>query len=123
MKTSVLTAALLLALGSLAPLRAQLAMPLVRDVDPASVTYGDVVTVTGENLDQETVAALYLTDGKNDIKVVITEQTAASIKFKIPFGIEKGRFAVMVLTRGKDAKFIEEPVKVLVEPPGTVPTS
>jgi len=92
-------------------------MPLIRGVEPASGTYGDVFTATGENLEPAQVAALYLTDGKNDIKVVITEQTADAIKFRIPAGMAKGRFALMILTRGKDAKFIEEPVKVTIEPP------
>jgi IPT/TIG domain len=85
MKNSVLMAALL-AFAFAAPLRAQLVMPLIREVEPVSGTYGDVLTVTGDNLDQGIVAALYLTDGKNDIKVVITEQTATSIKFQIPAG-------------------------------------
>jgi uncharacterized membrane protein len=61
------------------------------------------------------VAALYLTDGKNDIKVPIIEQTATSIKFRIPPEAQPGRFALMVLTKGKEAKFIEEPVKITIE--------
>jgi len=117
MKNSVLIAALLLAGALAARLHAQAAMPLIREVEPASGTYGDVFTATGDNLEPAQVAALYLTDGKNDIKVVITEQTADSIKFQIPAGMAKGRFALMILTKGKDAKFIEEPVKVTINLP------
>ena len=122
MRNSLLIAALL-ASAFVAPLRAQMEFPLLRAVEPVSGTYNDVFTVTGDHLDQQTVAAIYLTDGKNDIKMVITEQTATSIKFQIPVGIGKGRFALMLLTRGKDAKFIEEPVKVTIEPPNASPTS
>ena len=117
MKNSVLIAALLLAGALAARLHAQAAMPLIREVEPASGTYGDVFTATGDNLEPAQVAALYLTDGKNDIKVVITEQTADSIKFQIPAGMAKGHFALMILTKGKDAKFIEEPVKVTINLP------
>ena len=123
MKNSLLIAALLLALAVTAPLRAQATMPLLTAVEPGSATYGDVLTVTGDNLDQATVAALYLTDGKNDIKLKITEQTINSLKAQIPEGIATGRFALMILTKGKDAKYIEEPVKVTIEPPTAKPTS
>jgi IPT/TIG domain len=123
MKNSILLAALLLAPAVTAPLRAQPTAPLLTAVEPGSGTYGDVLRVTGENLDQATVAALYLTDGKNDIKLVITEQSATAIKFQIPVGIATGRFALMILTKGQDAKYIEEPVRVTIEPPPAKPTA
>jgi hypothetical protein len=123
MRNSLMLATLLLAAPFEAPIYAQAAMPLLTAVEPASGSYGDVFTGTGQNLDQETVAALFLTDGKNDVKVVITEQTATSIKFHIPVGMPKGRFALMILTRGKDARFIEEPVKITIESPTPRPTS
>lgn len=111
----------LLTLGG--PLWAQSTLPQMQGVDPASGKSGDIVTVTGDNLDQNTVAALYLTNGKDDLKVEITEQTATSIKFKIPANAKAGRLALMVLTKGKDAKLIEEPVKVVIETPGAPPSS
>jgi len=122
MKNSVLMVALLLALAAPLPLRGQ-SMPLLRAVEPISGTYGDELTATGENLDQAKVAALYLTDGKNDVRLVITEQTAELIKFKIPAGIKTGRFALLILTTGKTGTLIEEPVKVTVTVPGPGPTS
>jgi IPT/TIG domain len=123
MRNSLLTLAILLTSALAGTLRGQGVVPLLRAVDPASGTIGDVFTVTGDNLDQETVAALYLTDGKKDVKVVITEQTATSVKFQVTAGIENGRYALMILTKGKDAKFIEEPVKVTIEPPKPPTTS
>jgi hypothetical protein len=100
----------------------QSAIPQMQTVDPASGRSGDVVAVNGDNLDQNTVAELYLTDGKEDVKVEITEQTTTVIKFKIPANAKTGRLALMVLTKGKDPKLIEEPVKVLIEPPLPGPT-
>src|SRR2546422_5767473 len=87
----------------------QQAMPRMVSVEPPNGKVGDVVAVNGENLQKDTVTKLYLTDGKNDLQVEITEQTATSIKFKIP-AKATGRMALMVLTAGKDAKLIEQPV-------------
>lgn len=121
MRKSSLTIAVLAVLtGTL--LYAQSTLPQMQTVDPSTAKAGDVVAVTGENLGTAIVASLYLTDGKADIKVEITEQSDTAIKFKIPAAVKTGRFALMVLTKGKDAKYIEEPVKVLIEPPLTPPT-
>jgi hypothetical protein len=92
---------------------AQQAMPRMTSVDPLNGKVGDVIVVTGENLAKEAVSKVFLTDGKNDIPVVVSDQTATSLKFKIP---EKasGRLTLMVLTTGKDAKYIEQPVKLTI---------
>jgi hypothetical protein len=92
MRKSSLTIAVLAALAA-ALLSAQSTMPQMQTVDPASAKNGDVVTVTGENLGTNIVATLYLTDGKADIKVEMTEQTDTAIKFKIPASIKAGRLA------------------------------
>ena len=94
---------------------AQATMPRMTSVDPLNGKKGDVIVVTGENLAKEAVAKVYLTDGKNDVVVVVTEQTPTSIKFKIPEKVEAGRLTLMVLTTGKDAKYIEQPVKVTID--------
>jgi hypothetical protein len=94
---------------------AQQSMPRMVSADPMNGRKGDVIAVTGENLQKDAVAKVYLTDGKNDYEVQVTEQTETSIKFKIPDKAAPGRLALMVLTTGKDAKYIEQPVKVTVE--------
>ena len=94
---------------------AQQAMPRMTTVEPGNGKAGDMLTIAGENLDKPAVAKLYLTDGKNDLEVQITEQAATSIKFKIPANAKAGRFSLMILTGGKDSKYIEQPVKVTVE--------
>jgi hypothetical protein len=108
---------LLLALLLLAPQvsSAQAPTPRLVSVDPMSAKVGDPVSVSGENLDKASVVELYLTDGKNDIKVAMTEQSATAIKFNVPQHAKTGRYSLMVLTAGKDAKLIEQPVKLAVE--------
>lgn len=90
-------------------------MPKMTAVEPASGKSGDEITVSGENLDKSNVAEIYLTDGKKDIKLSMSQQTAQSIKFKIPADVKPGRFALMILTAGPDPKLIEQPVKLSVE--------
>ena len=93
---------------------AQEAMPRMSSVDPTSGKAGDVITVTGENLDKGNVGKVYLTDDKIDLECAITGQTATEIKFKIP-AKASGRMALMILTVGKEPKQIVQPVKVTVE--------
>ena len=94
---------------------AQQAMPRMISVDPPNGKTGDVITVTGENLQKDLVDKVYLTDEKIDTIVEVTEQTDTSIKFKIPAKAAPGRLALMILTTGKDAKYIEQPVKVTID--------
>jgi hypothetical protein len=109
MKLSVIAPLLLAALAW-----AQEGMPRMSTVDPGSGKKGDVIAVTGENLDKAHVSKVYLTDGKNDLECSITEQSGTTIKIKIP---EKaaGRLALMILTAGKEQSLIEQPVKLTIE--------
>ena len=93
---------------------AQEAMPRMSSVDPGNGKKGDVVAVTGENLDKANVTKVYLTDGKNDVECVVTQQTATEIKLKIP-DKATGRMALMILTGGKEPRLIEQPVKITIE--------
>lgn len=112
MRLSLIAPLLVLTAGFL---YAQQAMPRMTGIEPDTGKAGDVLTVSGEHLDKGEVVEVYLTDGKKDTKVAITEQGATSIKFKIPTKVTAGRFALMVLTGGKEPKLIEQPVKVNVE--------
>ena len=94
---------------------AQEGMPRMTTVEPPNGKAGDVLAVVGENLAKPGVDKLYLTDGKLDVQVEVTEQTATSLKFKIPASAKTGRFSLMILTGGKEPKYIEQPVKVTVE--------
>lgn len=114
--SAVWMALLLLALGAFGQ---NVAFPLVTSVDPQSARPGDVVTAHGSRLGTDTVAAVFLTDGTTDVKVEIVEQSAAALKFKIPRAVKPGRLALMVLTAGQEGRYIEEPVKITIEPDTT----
>jgi len=91
-------------------------LPKCVAVEPMSGKVGTEIVVTGENLGKEHVAELYFTDGKNDFKAVMSEQTDTQIKCKIPAKVESGvRYKLMVLTKGKEPKLIEQPVRVEIE--------
>lgn len=87
-------------------LAAQPKNPRVTAVEPDSGKVGQLATAKGENLDKDVVSDLYLTDGKNDVKAVITERAADSIKFKVP-QIKPGRYRLMT---GSKTSMIEQPV-------------
>ena len=93
---------------------AQEAMPRMTTVEPFSGKVGDVVTISGENLDKANVDKVFLVDDKNDLPCEVTEQTATAIKVKIP-AKATGRMAFMIRTGGKEPKDIVQPVKVTVE--------
>ncbi|MGD0497732.1 MAG: IPT/TIG domain-containing protein [Bryobacteraceae bacterium] len=95
---------------------AQTAAPRMESVNPLAGKIGDIITVTGKNLQKAGIAKVYLTDGKTDIAVEVTEQTATTIKFKIP-AKATGQMALMILTAEKEPKYIEQPVKVDIETP------
>ena len=94
---------------------AQANFPKMDSVSPETAKVGDVLTVQAENLGKNIVAALYLTDGQNDIKMEIVEQTPTMIRFRVPEKIKPGKYNLMVLTGGDEPRFIEEPVKVTIE--------
>jgi hypothetical protein len=96
---------------------AQSEMPRMTSAEPANGKAGDVIVVAGENLQKSAVAKVYLTDGKNDIEVVLDSQSEKELKFKIP-AKASGRLALMILTTAKDPKdqkLIEQPVKVQID--------
>lgn len=112
LRAAALTA-LLLAFAAPPILFSQDALPRCVSVEPASGKAGDVIVVTGENLGKALVAELYFTDGKNDIKVPMTEQSDTTIKTTIPAAAKPGiRYRLMVLTKGKEPRLIEQPVRV-----------
>lgn len=109
MKRFFLTAMFLALLGAV--LFAFDNSPKLTSVEPDSAKVGDPATAKGENLDKAMVANLFLTDGKNDVKVTITNQSGAEIKFTVP-KIASGRYRLMTVTK---AAMIEQPVMLTVE--------
>jgi hypothetical protein len=107
---------LLVALALPGDLPSHTGVPMMRIAEPDSGKIGDILEIQGENLAQDNVKTVYLTDENTDIKVVIVDQTASSIRFRIPPSAKPGRFTIMVLTTDQPPRLIEEPVKVTVLP-------
>src|SRR5215475_8742576 len=105
---------LLFALALSAALVAFQGFPKVTSVEPDTGKSGDAVSAKGENLDKASIGELYFTDGKNDTKVAIQEQSGTEIKFTVPSTIKAGRYHLLVLTANK-ASMIEQPVVFTVE--------
>ena len=88
----------------------------ITGVDPVTAKIGDVIRATGEALDQDAVDQLYLTNGTQDVRVGIIEQTEKTVTFKIPVGIKSGRWALMIRVKaGTGIRLFEQPVKVTIE--------
>jgi hypothetical protein len=106
--------AVILALVFSVALFGQGAAPRLVTVTPdISKANADCATA-GENLGKGAVKELYLTTGKDDIKVEIISQKDDQIQFKVPAAVKPGRYTLMVLTA--DSKmFIEQPVKLTIE--------
>ena len=89
--------------------------PMMRTVAPDTAKVGDILTVTGENLDKARVAEVYLTDSKTEFKVPIVEQTETTLKVKVTDKAKPGRLRLMVLTTGTQPQYLEQPVTVVIE--------
>lgn len=100
-------------IGIAVGLSAYQALPRCTSVDPDTSKVGDSITARGENLSKSNMAELYLTDGQNDTKVTISDQSDTEIKFKVP-QIKAGRYHLLILTANK-ASLIEQPVVLTVE--------
>ena len=95
----------------------ELNLMTVADAGPNMPPGMDPKSVMHSLLKSPAITLMASDNGKNDTAVEVTEQNATSIKFKIPAKAPSGgRLALMILTGGKDAKYIEQPVKVMIEP-------
>jgi len=107
------SAVLILFVLSLAML-GQSKTPRLASVTPESGKAATEFATAGENLDKTAVKEIYLTNGKDDIKLEIVAQKADSIQFKVPGSTKPARYTLMILTAdGK--QFMEQPVKLTIE--------
>ena len=88
--------------------------PRVQSVEPDTGKQGDELVVSGQNLDKGHVTDLFLTAAGKDIKVKMVEQSAESIRFSVP-KVRPGRYRLMILTKGNDPAYLEQPVFCTVE--------
>ena len=89
--------------------------PIMKLVQPNPVKAGTGITVTGMHLGKQFVAAVYLTQGDESVKLDITLQENNQINVVIPANTKPGRFGLMVLTTGDQSRLLDEPVLVSIE--------
>ena len=87
---------------------------LIQSVNPMDAKPGDEIVASGTNLGKKFILELYLTNGKDDIKVDMLKQADTEITFKVPKGMN-GRYRLMIMTNAIEPKFVEQPVRVNVE--------
>ncbi|HTW66913.1 MAG TPA: hypothetical protein VME17_19975 [Bryobacteraceae bacterium] len=102
-----------LLLASAAAMEGFQGIPRCSAIDPDTAKAGDTVGVTCLHADKSNVAEVYLTDGKNDTKVAVVEQSADKIKFQVP-NMKPGRYHLMFLTANKSS-MVEQPVVLTVQ--------
>jgi hypothetical protein len=88
-------------------------LPRCTSIEPDTAKAGATVSVKGENLNKNSIAEVYLTDGKNDTKVMVSEQTDAEIKIQVP-QLTPGRYHLATLTANRQ-RMIDQPVVLTVE--------
>jgi hypothetical protein len=74
--------------------------PHVAAVAPEMGKVDDTVTLTGDNLGKDGVAAAFLSDDTMDYKATITDQAADKIVMKVPM-VKPGRYNVSIQVAGK----------------------
>jgi hypothetical protein len=77
---------------------------------PANPQPGSVVTITGIGLDKAMVDQVFLTDQKFDMQVKVLEQTATTLKIRIPPFAKPGRQEVMFQDTANPPRLLEQPV-------------
>src|SRR5215831_18269429 len=82
---------------------------VMQQVIPGEARSGDVVTVTGYALDDKHVMAVYLTNGDNDFRVEILDQSNVALRFKVPAKIPSGVMRLAILVNGR-SDILEQPV-------------
>jgi len=88
--------------------------PRMTSVTPDAGKPDAVVVVAGENLDKSQVKEVYLTLGKEEIRVTIVSQKPEAIEFKVPPTVKPGRYGLMILN-ADCTMYIEQPVKLTIE--------
>ncbi|MDE3169907.1 MAG: IPT/TIG domain-containing protein [Acidobacteriota bacterium] len=104
-KSTLLLLAGTLALTSfalLAPLavRAQSDTPHISSVTPTEGKCLDSITISGENLGKDKVAAVFLSDEKLDHKAVVVDQEKTKIVIKVPNDLKPGDYNISVQEGG-----------------------
>jgi hypothetical protein len=85
--------------------------PKITKVDPPSGRVNDSLTVSGEALGKDSVAAVFLSDDKTDYKAMILSQAADKIVMKVP-QVKPGGYNVSIQV---GTGILIEPVRFTVQ--------
>jgi hypothetical protein len=102
-KSSLLAAAFAfgaLLLATPSAVHAQSASPHISAITPGTGKAEDTITITGENLGKDKVAAVFLSDDKLDHKAVVVDQETTKIVIKVPNGLKAGDYNISVQEGG-----------------------
>ena len=91
--------------------------PVVNSIDPVEADPGALVTATGVALTKANVSAVYLSNGATEVQVELLEQTAQTLKFKVPENLRGGRYTLVLAMPGDPPLLLEQPVKLFVTGP------
>jgi hypothetical protein len=80
--------------------RAQSASPHISSITPNTGKSEDTITIAGDNLGKDKVAAVFLSDAKLDHKAVVVDQEATKIVIKVPDGLKAGDYNISVQEGG-----------------------
>jgi hypothetical protein len=72
----------------------------VTAIDPASGKVNDTVTVTGQNLGKDSVAAVFLSDAQDDFKATLLDQADTKIQMKVP-QVKAGAYNVSIQVKDR----------------------
>ena len=99
---SLLAIGFLLAAACVVPslTRAQSASPHISSITPDSGKSEDTITIAGDNLGKDKVAAVFLSDDKLDHKAVVVDQETTKIVIKVPDGLKAGDYNISVQEGG-----------------------
>lgn len=111
--TTIFMAALLLMAAVVWAAEVQPTAAVIEKVTPAEAKTGDVVAITGAGLGEANIRAIYLTNGKSDFKMEVTEQNDTLIRFRVTKDAPSGNLR-LVFQDAKDGTMLEEPAFVKV---------
>jgi IPT/TIG domain len=110
-RISLFALPLIAALAIAIPVALAQGNPQVTGVDPAMGKANDTVTVAGENLGKAKVAAVFLSDDKDDHKATVVSQESDKIVIKVP-SVKPGDYNVSI--QAGNSIFIQ-PVRFTVQ--------
>jgi len=89
--------------------------PRIDRVEPGAARAGGLVTIYGQSLDRSAVADVLLSDGDCVALTRILDQSATRIRVRLPRMLEPGKYSILLVTRGREPKFIDQGFTVKVE--------